>query len=384
MRARLARIAGETVLTVLAIGGAICMVLVALAFMFNMTLVMFKTGSMSPTIPAGSVALVREIPASEIRIGDVVTVDRAGALPVTHRVTSVTAGTRPGERTITMRGDANQADDPAPYQVSSARIVMGSVPGLANVIVWFAHPLVLGGITLGASALVTWAFWPREPRAARAPQRRGRHALGAAAVLLVAPIGAAVLAPATPAWAADHVVQGTYLTLTSITGQGMQSMQPGTTVTWQVGVTAVPPEPGEVTVSLSGTGAAALELTADITACSVRWDAGTCSGQMWPLVVGDALPLDGIERELLTMPADEQRWLLFTVAMPATATPAIGDTVTQLVHAVGFGDTVVIDPGTIARTGTDVQWPLYLALLAISGGLSIALLASRLRRREES
>ena len=50
---------------------------------------MFKTGSMSPTITAGSVALVREIPASEINVGDVVTVDREDALPVTHRVTSI-------------------------------------------------------------------------------------------------------------------------------------------------------------------------------------------------------------------------------------------------------------------------------------------------------
>lgn len=151
-------------LTALAIGGVVCITLVGLAFFFNVTLMMFKTGSMSPTIPAGSVALVREIPASEIQVGDVVTVARQDNLPVTHRVTSITAGPASDERIITMHGDANAVDDPAPYTVSTVRIVMGSVPGLATVIVWFSNPLVLGAISIAVAALVTWAFWPREPR----------------------------------------------------------------------------------------------------------------------------------------------------------------------------------------------------------------------------
>lgn len=166
-RKRLSSVLGEWLLTLLAIGGAVCIVLVGLAFFFNITLMMFKTGSMSPTIPAGSVALVREIPASEIRVGDVVTVDRAGALPVTHRVTSVQDGATPAERVITMRGDANAADDPAPYTVTEVRIVLASVPALANVIVWFSNPLVLGSLTVVMAVLVTWAFWPREPREPR-------------------------------------------------------------------------------------------------------------------------------------------------------------------------------------------------------------------------
>ncbi len=48
---------------------------------------------MEPTIPTGSLAVVHEIPASEIAVGDIVTVDRPGQLPITHRVTSV-AGRR--------------------------------------------------------------------------------------------------------------------------------------------------------------------------------------------------------------------------------------------------------------------------------------------------
>lgn len=203
----------------LALGGLVCIVLFVAAMLFNVSVIMFKTGSMSPTIPAGSAALVREIPASEIQVGDVVTVSRADALPVTHRVTSV-APSESGSadaRTITMRGDANAQDDPAPYDVETVDLVMFSVPGLAHVIVWFSNPFVLGGITIAAALLVTWAFWPRDERgdgdeepddkadepaeaveSSDKPAGRGRHAaLSAIAVLSLAGVAAVGADPAT-------------------------------------------------------------------------------------------------------------------------------------------------------------------------------------------
>ncbi|WP_136040682.1 MULTISPECIES: signal peptidase I [unclassified Microbacterium] len=155
----------EVLLTLAAIGGVICIVLVIMAFTGGYSLIMFKTGSMTPSIPAGSVALVQKIPASDIAVGDVVTVDRDAALPITHRVTGIEPADAGDIRTITMKGDANDVEDPAPYTVSDVRIVRGSVPALANVIVWFGSPWVLGGVTLGASLLVVWAFWPRRERA---------------------------------------------------------------------------------------------------------------------------------------------------------------------------------------------------------------------------
>ena len=160
------RVVGDALLNLLAIGGLVCVALVVLSVLFHVTLIMFKTGSMTPTIPAGSVAVVREIPAEEIRVGDVVTVDRAGDLPVTHRVTSI-AGIdgSPDARLITMQGDANASPDPHPYTVERVRIVLGSVPHLASVIVWFSNPVVLGSITLSAATLVMWAFWPRRDEA---------------------------------------------------------------------------------------------------------------------------------------------------------------------------------------------------------------------------
>jgi signal peptidase len=163
----------DVLLWVVAGLGCLCVVLVALAFTANVTLMMFRTGSMSPAIPAGAVAIVQQIPASEIHIGDVVTVDRPGELPITHRVTSVEPGTSSAERMITMRGDANAQDDPAPYSIGSVRIVRFSIPGIAPMIAAMGNPLVLGGVTVGVAALVFWAFWPGRSRAESAPERVG-------------------------------------------------------------------------------------------------------------------------------------------------------------------------------------------------------------------
>lgn len=166
------RALADLLLWIAAIAGVACMILVVLALTANITLMMFRTGSMAPTIPAGSVAVVQSIPASDIRVGDVVTVDRRGDLPVTHRVTSVAPGASAAERVITMRGDANAADDPYPYTVQTVRVVLFSIPGIATAIVAMGNPYVLGGLTIGATALVVWAFWPRstkDPRVRRAP-----------------------------------------------------------------------------------------------------------------------------------------------------------------------------------------------------------------------
>jgi signal peptidase I len=148
----------EVLLNVTAAGGVVCILLTIAALFFNVTLIMFKTGSMSPGIPAGSLAIVRALPATDISVGDIITVDRGDSLPVTHRVMSIDPV---DETTVTvvLKGDANAVEDPAPYTISEARLLMASVPGLAYVVMAASNPLVMGGITLAAAGLVTWAFW---------------------------------------------------------------------------------------------------------------------------------------------------------------------------------------------------------------------------------
>ena len=162
-RPSLLRRVGDWLLTALAAAGALCIIALIAAFAFNITLMMFSTGSMSPAIPAGSVAVVRETPATDIEVGDVVTVERANALPITHRVTEI-LDTSGDQVTFTMQGDANADPDPAPYTTDTVRLVLFSLPGLATVISGLQDPVALGVITVLAAALVTWAFWPRGTR----------------------------------------------------------------------------------------------------------------------------------------------------------------------------------------------------------------------------
>ncbi|HEY9310940.1 signal peptidase I [Williamsia sp.] len=159
-RSRGSRI-GDWLLNTLAVCGVVCIVVVLCAVFFNISLIMFKTGSMSPAIPAGSLAVVRELPANSVAVGDVVTIDRKDQLPVTHRVVETSPGDA-GTTLLELRGDANNFDDPGGYQVTTVRKVLWSAPGLAHGVVWLSNPYVLGSITISAALLVLWAFWPRK------------------------------------------------------------------------------------------------------------------------------------------------------------------------------------------------------------------------------
>lgn len=152
----------DGILSILAVLGVICIAATIAAFALNISLIMFKTGSMSPTIPTGSLAVVRQIPASDIRVGDVTTVDRGeGQLPVTHRVTSITP-IGGGAYSIEMQGDANDSPDARPYEVTEVKKVLWHVPGLAYVVSTVSQPIWMAGITVAASLLVVWSFWPRK------------------------------------------------------------------------------------------------------------------------------------------------------------------------------------------------------------------------------
>ncbi|MFT4281649.1 signal peptidase I [Microbacterium sp.] len=175
------RLVGETLLSLLALGGLVCLALVVAAVVFRVTIIMFATGSMSPAIPAGSIAFVREIPATEMTVGDVVTVSRDPELPITHRVVEIESVD--GERvTFRMKGDANAAEDPVPYTATTVRHVWWAIPGVAAGVAWLQQPLVLAAVTIGAAILVTWAFWPRREEGDEAsmgegdtrPRRRSR------------------------------------------------------------------------------------------------------------------------------------------------------------------------------------------------------------------
>ncbi|MFP7834758.1 signal peptidase I [Marisediminicola sp. LYQ134] len=426
-------------LNVLAAGGVLCVALVVLGVVFDITLIMFKTGSMSPTIPTGSLAVVREVPASSIAVGDVVTVGRPGELPVTHRVTSVSDGAvEPGAtRVITMRGDANETDDPAPYSVSSVRSVLWSVPHLAYTVQWFSNPVVLGSITAGAAALVTWAFWPRRAGArdvgveASAPRRHrdSRARLGGSTVVVLGlATGLALATPQTNAMATAASVpaagasaapgsvsvariSGEFLTLTTVSDRrAMTNMDVGASVVWTVGVEAAPPHPVPVTFGVALESSQPGVFSHLIEACSRQWEDDACSGER--VVLQPEAPVVSSEVEVLgVMSSNEERWLRVVVSRNATGHEN-GVRADVEIHAWAEGDRVGVgsgsagqDPeqdgaggspggggggsgdlgsasgGSLAWTGADPRFGALLAFGAITAGLGVAAVATVLRKR---
>lgn len=153
----------ETVLTLLAIFGVVCVTAAIAALLLDVRIMVFKTGSMSPTIPAGSVALVRMIPAEEAQVGDVTTVYREGQLPITHRVIGNDPDPdNPNGRIIEMKGDANDSPDIAPYRVEEVGRLFWSQPELGKFVAKLSDPRMMLAIAIAAGILVGWAFWPRD------------------------------------------------------------------------------------------------------------------------------------------------------------------------------------------------------------------------------
>lgn len=382
---------GSALLTAAAAGGVICIVLVVLAVVFNITLIMFKTGSMSPTIPAGSLAVVSAVQGDEIRVGDVITVDRQDALPITHRVTSITP-LPGGAVSFTMKGDANATEDATPYVVTTARRVLFSVPGLAYAVAAVSNPVALGGITLGAAGVVTWAFWPREERVLPLRRRRAathtsarlRHAATALAVVAA---GAWVVVPTAPARAAvtEEVIVGDAITLVSVADKAaMADLQPGVPVLWQVGISAHPAQPGIVDLAVAGSGGLVSDPTGlwlSVDTCPVRWVGTTCASggtSVLPFGAASTSLVDSVP--LASMPTSDELWMLVQAQIPNAASMRSG-TANLSIIASGSGSTVVAgsNPGAIAYTGADITVPLRLALGALVVGLGLAL-AARVRR----
>lgn len=151
--------------------GMLCILWLVVCLVFGFSAIVFKTGSMAPTLPTGSIALERPIAAADITKGDVVTVPVPGqALPVTHRVVRVAADPGfPNRRILTLKGDANLTADQTPYTVSSAKLVMVGMPVGGTILSLLRTPLFIGVTCVLVILLLVWAFQPdpKRPRYAR-------------------------------------------------------------------------------------------------------------------------------------------------------------------------------------------------------------------------
>lgn len=189
------------ILTAGAVVGSLCLLVALAGAMFGVKPLVFKSGSMGPSIPAGALALSRPVDASDIRVGDVVSTMTAERVRVTHRVVAV-SGTGRG-RELTLRGDANPTPDQQSYRVTRVDRVFWSVPWLGRVVAFLGTPI--GLILLGAFGISVLYLGFRRPRGGGGAHSRcdsgGSGSGRRRAAVVVSTLMSVVALTAAPTWA---------------------------------------------------------------------------------------------------------------------------------------------------------------------------------------
>ncbi|WP_313407756.1 signal peptidase I [Aeromicrobium sp.] len=199
-RARLGRalaVAGNSVLWVTAVLGAASLLLGLATVVAGVQPLIFRSSSMGPEIPAGALGLAKTVDATEVEVGDVISVDGANGIRVTHRVVEVgeAAGS---EVSFTLKGDANAAPDAHAYVASEVDRVFLDIPYLGYVANWMASPWALFVAGIAVAFLAAALF--------RGSGGTRRRAAGTGAVAIAAAglaVGSLSPVPTTEAWFTD-------------------------------------------------------------------------------------------------------------------------------------------------------------------------------------
>lgn len=210
---RLGSAARETLLTSAAVAGVVCMLIAAAALFLDVRPLVFRSGSMSPAIETGALAVARSTPASGLARGDVVSVTNAAGTRITHRIEALTLS---GEvATLVLRGDANRVADAETYVVTDADKVLFSVNRLGYLVAWLSSKVAvfLGGLLAGV--LLVAAFGRNgggrpgpEPPARRSTDERREPCLESPATGLHRTAGWVATAVAVAATAVGALLAG--------------------------------------------------------------------------------------------------------------------------------------------------------------------------------
>ncbi|OCW88193.1 signal peptidase I [Nocardia farcinica] len=152
-----------------ALAGVVCLSMALAAVLFGITPLVFRSASMAPAIPSGSLALAREVPADEVAPGDVVSVIADNGNRITHRVVSVDAAAG-NSVSLVLKGDANADSDALPYVVTDVERVLADVPHLGYAVAWSSTPTARAAGVILAVWLLVAVFGPR-----RRGRSSGRH-----------------------------------------------------------------------------------------------------------------------------------------------------------------------------------------------------------------
>jgi signal peptidase I len=115
MRRSIAR-GGGVVAWILACGVALLLLATFVPTFFGLESLIVASGSMTPVMPVGAVAMTREVDAHAITAGDIISFRRPGSPETTtHRVVAVKA--EGAQMIFTTKGDANATPDPTPVVI---------------------------------------------------------------------------------------------------------------------------------------------------------------------------------------------------------------------------------------------------------------------------
>jgi signal peptidase I len=134
-------------------------VAVTVPALFGMHPMTVLTGSMRPMIQPGDMVVDERIPASRIRVGDIVTFQEPhGTRTITHRVRKI--GISEGQARVTTRGDANDTVEKwqIPVDGEVGRVVY-TVPKVGYPVTWsHTRDGRLALVSIPALILAIWAM----------------------------------------------------------------------------------------------------------------------------------------------------------------------------------------------------------------------------------
>lgn len=196
--ARVARTLGEWLLRLVSAVAALAVlgtlvVLFALPRITGGSALTVLTGSMTPGIPVGSLAFIRPVDPTSLKIGDVATYQRQSGVAsyVTHRIVAIDPSTDPDS--FTFKGDANRGPDENPVAATAIRGKLWfHVPYLGAVrdaLHGRAGLTLLAMITLAGYAVLQVVSELRSRRR-RTPQTAKRHTVTCNVTMVLARVRA--------------------------------------------------------------------------------------------------------------------------------------------------------------------------------------------------
>ncbi len=152
--------------------GLVCAVTLPVLLGFKPMTVL--TGSMRPLIQPGDMVVDQPIPATEIRVGDIVTYrDPTGSRTITHRVRSISISD--GQAHVVTKGDANNTVEKwqIPITGEVGRVVY-TVPKIGYPVTWSHTPKGrIALVSIPALLLAVWALlkiWRSNPEPEPEPE----------------------------------------------------------------------------------------------------------------------------------------------------------------------------------------------------------------------